>query len=252
MELFRAIGFEVGEPAMNMALDEAIAMAVGTGRSPPTIRLYGWKPSAVSIGYFQEVLEVVDLEFCHSRSIEVVRRLTGGGAVLHTPGELTYSFSVSDMDPAVPQDIQGSYLKICSPIVSVLRKLGANAAFRPINDIEIEGRKVSGNAQTRRFGAVMQHGTILLDIDASLLGALKASPEKLSAKGVRDHRGRVTTLKETLKKVINHKELSEGLIDEFCRQFGCEAEWGKPSYDELSRVPSLSKRYGSIDWLFRR
>ena len=252
MESLRAIDFEVGEPANNMALDEAISISVGAGKSPPTLRLYGWEPSAVSIGYFQEVREEVDLEFCHSHGIEVVRRLTGGGAVLHTPGELTYSFVVSDRDPAVPQDIVGSYIKICAPIVATLRNLGANAMFRPINDIEVEGRKVSGNAQTRRNGAVLQHGTVLLDIDPSLLGALRVSHEKLSAKGAKDHRGRVTTIKEAIKRDLGHMEVGEALIEEFSKKFKCKVERARPSYNELSRVPTLSERYKSIDWLFRR
>ena len=252
MESLRVISFEYGEPAANMAFDEAIAMAVGAGKSPPTLRLYSWEPSAVSIGYFQELRDEVDLEFCHIHGIEVIRRITGGGAVLHTIGELTYSFAVSDKDPAVPQDVQGSYIKICAPIITALRRFGVNAVFKPINDIEIDGRKVSGNAQTRRFGAVLQHGTILLDLDISLLGALRVNVEKLRSKGAADAKSRVITLKEATKMVIGHEKLGEALIDEFSIHFRCRIEKSAPSFDELSRVPALVMKHKSIDWLFRR
>lgn len=219
MEWLRVIDFAVGDPFYNMAVDEAIARCVGSGRRPPTLRLYGWSPSAVSIGYFQEVLEEVDLDFCKSKGVEVVRRLTGGGAVIHTAGELTYSLIAEEGDPAVPKDIQESYARICAPIVAALRKLGVDAAFRPINDIEVQGRKVSGSAQTRRFGTVLQHGTLLLDMDFTQLSALRVNDEKLKDKGATDVRGRVTTLKEILRRDLSKERVGALVAEEFGRGF---------------------------------
>lgn len=252
MDRLRVISFSAHDAASNMALDEAIARAVGAGASPPTLRLYGWDPPAVSIGYFQEVEGEVDMDFCEANGIGVVRRLTGGGAVLHTRGELTYSLAVSDRDPAVPQDVQGSYMKICAPFVSALRELGAPACFRPINDIEVGGRKVSGNAQTRRFGAVLQHGTILLDIDERLLGALRAKREKLRERGITGHAQRVTTLRRELGRRVSHGELSRAVKRQFKEQFGCKLDAGRPTGGELCSAPSLAERYRSVEWLFRR
>uniref|UniRef100_A0A7C3J548 Lipoate--protein ligase family protein n=1 Tax=Candidatus Methanomethylicus mesodigestus TaxID=1867258 RepID=A0A7C3J548_9CREN len=252
MDRLRVLGFSVFEPTVNMALDEAIAEAVGSAKSPPTLRFYGWSPSAVSIGYFQEIHEEVDLEFCHSNGIEVVRRITGGGAVIHTKGELTYSFTVCDKDPAVPQDIQGSYMRICAPIVSALRGLGADAVFAPINDIEVGGKKISGNAQTRRFGAVLQHGTILIDLERGMLRALKVKREKLQDRGADSVGNRLITLKEILGRDLRPGEVSGAIAKEFKKHFKCKVEYGKASPIELCRVPAIAERHKSIDWLFRR
>ncbi len=246
----RLIGFRFGEPFRNMALDEAVARCVGAGESPPTLRLYGWTPSAVSVGYFQEVAEEVDLEFCRRRGVEVVRRLTGGGAVIHTSGELTYSFTAKEGDPSIPPDIQESYEVICTPIVEAVKSLGAEARFRPVNDIEVGGRKVSGSAQTRRFGAVLQHGTLLLDLDPSYLATLRIRAEKLKDKGVKDVGGRVTTLKALLGRRVDHQEAAGAVIRGFASFWGLET--GEFSERELELAEELTGKYRSPEWLFRR
>jgi lipoate-protein ligase A len=251
LKRLRVIEFEFGDAPFNMALDEAIMRSVGSGKSPPTLRLYGWDPPAVSIGYFQEIKEEVNLEFCHEKGIQVVRRLSGGGAVLHTPKELTYSFAVEANDPSVPQDIQGSYLKICAPIISALREIGVPASFRPVNDIEVRKRKISGSAQTRRFGAILQHGTILLGMDYSLLPALRVRAEKLAEKGAKDVAGRITTVAEILGKEVSHAEFSKILVRSFEDHFGAVAYSSDLSEDECI-APTLEERYRSIDWTFRR
>jgi len=240
------------DPYHNMAVDEAIAIAVGGGDSMPTLRLYGWRPSAVSIGYFQELEGEVDLGFCASHRILVVRRITGGGAVFHGSGELTYSFSAPAGDRAIPQDVQASYAVICAPIVAALQKLGADARFRPVNDIEVGGRKVSGNAQTRRFGAVLQHGTILVGLDRSLLPALKVKKAKLEGKGVGAVADRVTTLKDVLGRRIGISQLSVLLAEEFKSAFGCPLVEAPLTGGEEKLIPALRGRYSSLDWLRRR
>lgn len=249
--MLRILRFQVENPFYNMALDEAIARCVGSGLSPPTLRLYGWWPRAVSIGYFQEVYDVVDVEFCKNNEIEIVRRITGGGAVIHTEGELTYSFSVKEDESLVSMDIEKSYREICSPIIGALRSYGINAKFRPINDIEVEGRKISGNAQTRRFGAILQHGTILISLDFNLLKALKIDVEKLKDKGVKEISRRVTTLKE-LGLEISREELSEKLIEEFGKYFGITPIYGNITNEEKTIANELLNKYKSREWNFKR
>ena len=252
MEQLRVIKFVTGTPWYNMALDEAIARRVGSGERPPTLRLYGWSPEAVSIGFFQEVREEVDLEFCRRRGIELVRRLTGGGAVVHSRDELTYSLAVGEGDLMIPRDVQESYGRICVPIVSSLRRLGVDASFRPVNDIEVSGRKISGSAQTRRFGAVLQHGTILLDLDYTLLSALKVSAEKLKGKGASTAGDRIKTLRQILGRPIGHQEMGRIVVEEFSRTFCCEAVQGDASHEEEIGAHALEGRYRSQEWLFRR
>ncbi|MDH5807049.1 MAG: biotin/lipoate A/B protein ligase family protein [Candidatus Methanomethylicaceae archaeon] len=249
--MLRILKFQIENPFYNMALDEAIARCVGLGLSPPTLRLYGWWPRAVSIGYFQEVYDVVDVEFCKNNGIEIVRRITGGGAVIHTEGELTYSFIVRNDGSLVSMDIEESYREICSPIIEALRDYGINAKFRPINDIEVEGRKISGNAQTRRFGSVLQHGTILISLDYNLLKALKIDIEKLKDKGVKEISKRVTTLREFDLK-ISREELSEKLIEKFGKYFGLTPIYGNITNEERSITIELLKKYKSNEWNFKR
>lgn len=248
----RVLRFEMHDPFYNMALDEAIARSVGEGGSPPTLRLYGWAPRAVSLGYFQEILEEVNLGFCREKGIEIVRRMTGGGAVLHTEGELTYSFAVKDDGSLVPEDIEESYRTICAPIVACIRRLGGDAVFKPINDIEIEGKKVSGNAQTRRFGAILQHGTLLLSIDYSLLDALRPRVEKLRDKGVSGVGGRITTLREVLKFEPKIEVVAEVLAEEFGKFFGLMLRYGEITEKEKDLARKLILKYRSEEWTFRR
>ncbi|MGQ9759549.1 MAG: lipoate--protein ligase family protein [Candidatus Methanomethylicaceae archaeon] len=252
MEGLRVLRFQVHDPFYNMALDECIARCVGEGRSPPTLRLYGWSPRAVSLGYFQEVSEEVDVDFCKKNGIEIVRRITGGGAVLHTEGELTYSFIVVDDGSYVPAYIEESYKKICSPIVNTIRRLGADGVFRPINDIEVGGKKVSGNAQTRRYGAVLQHGTLLLSVDYSLLSALRPRVEKLREKGISKVSGRVTTLEEVLGTKISREEVAEIMAEEFSKFFGIGVYEGEVTDRESELSLDLISKYRSKEWTFRR
>ena len=144
-----------------MAVDEAIAAGIAAGTSPPTIRFYTWKPCAVTIGYFQCLRDEVDREACSSKGIDVVRRRTGGGAVYHDEhGEITYS--VIAPESYFSKDIRASYREICGGIIGGLGRLGIAAEFRPINDVVVNGRKISGSAQTRRQGILTQHGTVLV------------------------------------------------------------------------------------------
>ncbi|MDR1862657.1 MAG: lipoate--protein ligase family protein, partial [Treponema sp.] len=147
----------------NMALDEALLEGVASGASLPALRFFGWKPPAVSLGYFQGLEEEVDLEACRRRGVDVVRRISGGGAVFHQ-AEITYSLIMPLSHPLAGATITESYRVLCAGVAAGLGRLGVEAVFAPINDILAGGRKISGNAQTRRKGCLLQHGTVLLDL----------------------------------------------------------------------------------------
>ena len=182
MEEFRFIDLEVHTAFENMAIDEAIMMTMREGNAQPTLRLYRWNPSAVSIGTFQGMIDEVDVDFCQSESIDFIRRITGGGAVYHDfEGEVTYSIIMPKGHRLAPTDVLESYKLLCSGIVKALEYLGIEGEFKPINDVNVGGKKVSGNAMTRRHGCVLQHGTTLLDLDVNLMFTiLKVPPEKIS------------------------------------------------------------------------
>lgn len=191
---FRMIPFQHFNAFMNMALDEAIMENVRTGTTLPTIRFYGWQPSAISIGYFQGLKNEVNLEECRQAGVDVIRRMTGGGAVYHdVDGEVTYSI-IAPVS-LFPANIVDSYHLICKDIIYALEQLGIHACFQPINDITIDNQKISGNAQTRRGGILLQHGTILYTVDVEkMFNLLNVDMVKVSDKLIKSVRKRVTSI----------------------------------------------------------
>lgn len=197
--------------SFNMAADFAILASLSAGACPPTLRLYRWERPAVTIGYFQVIGEELDAVACARDGVPVIRRITGGGAVLHDR-EITYSVCLPPGHPAAAGTILDSYERLCAPLVAALRSLGREAAFSPVNDVLVEGRKVSGSAQTRRWGALLQHGTVLLDVDAGrMFRYLRVADEKLEEKGIKDASSRVTSLREW----IGERALSDGFVRDF-------------------------------------
>jgi len=235
--------------AMNMAIDEAICEAIAKGASPPTIRFYRWKPSAVSIGYFQGLEDEIDLEQCKKLGVEYVRRRTGGGAVYHDPeGEITYS--VLAPVSLFPKDITQSYRVICSWLVESLRLVGIESAFHPINDIMVGDKKISGNAQTRRGSVLQQHGTLLYAVDVDrMFSLLKVPDEKMKDKLIRSVKKRVTSVSAL--QSISLKEVHDALVQGFMKEKKYEEKEITP--EELSRAKILaSEKYRKNSWNFLR
>jgi lipoate-protein ligase A len=227
--------------ALNMAIDEALIENIGDA---PILRIYGWRPAAVSIGYFQSIREEVDLEKCSKIGVDVVRRLTGGGAVLHET-ELTYSFITKQY----PQNIMESYRWICETIVISIKRLGFDASFVPLNDIVVKGKKVSGSAQTRRKGVLLQHGTLLLDVDIDkMFCVLKVPSEKFKDKIIKDVKERVTSLAGT-----TFEEMASSLKTSFATKFDAKLLADTMSTEEINHAKWLAERkYNSREWNRRR
>jgi lipoate-protein ligase A len=252
---WRLLGIDINDAYMNMAVDEAIANLISKKRSPNTIRFYRWKPSAVSIGYFQSICEEVDLDLCNQLNIDVVRRNTGGGAVYHdTDGELTYSTIIDLANPHLTQDIMKSYEIICSGLILGLKKMGITAEFMPINDIIVDGKKISGNAQTRRFDSFLQHGTVLIDSNISkMFRVLKISNEKISDKMIEKVEERVTNLKKLLKSSVSFEEVFQALKMGFEETLGITLSEGKLTSEEQKLALKLKEeKYLKKSWNFKR
>ena len=217
------------------------------GYFPPAaavLRIYGWKPPAVSIGYFQSMDLEIDVHECRRRGIDLVRRITGGGAVYHED-ELTYSFLTNTFS----NDIMQSYISICNPVVQAIRKLGFDARFAPLNDIVIgKGVKVSGNAQTRRMNVLLQHGTVLLDANVDkMFRFLRVPSEKIKDKLISDVKKRVTGLNRSFDEVAQNLKMS------FSEGFKAELLSDGLTAEEYSKVHSLIKeKYSSDSWNWRR
>lgn len=255
MERIRFLELDVQSARMNMAIDEAIMMSLKKGEVPPTLRLYRWNPSAVSIGTFQGMTEEVDLRYCETNGIDYIRRITGGGAVYHDfEGEITYSIILPKGHRLAPDDILESYEVLCRGVVHGLELLGIDSEFKPINDIVAGGKKISGNAQTRRHSCVLQHGTTLLDLDVEIMfSVLKVPREKISDKMIADVKERVTSIRELLERDVRIEELEEALAQGFSEALEVDLVPGELTNPESSLATDLAReKYGTDEWNLSR
>lgn len=251
MKLRVVLDLEGRDVYWQMAFDEALLTLRSRGEIPSTLRLYRFKPSAVTIGYFQKISEAVNLEFLRERGIQFTRRITGGGSVYHdTNGEITYSIVLPV--EGVLTDVLESYRIICSGLVYALRKLGVPAEFVPVNDVVVYGRKISGSAQTRRAGFLLQHGTLMYATDLDTLErALLAPREKLESKGVRSIRERVVVLRDIVGD-ISVEELAKTLVEGFSRALITDVYYDELTEREHRAAGELVEKYRDPSWIFKR
>jgi lipoate-protein ligase A len=269
---FRLIDSGKGNAFFNMALDESVLIHIAEKKSPPTLRLYSWKPSAITLGYSLNLDNELNAKLCSEKNIDIVRRITGGGAVLHDK-ELTYSIIFPEDSKLVSRNIIESYAQICNALVIALKEFGLTATFVPVNDVLVNGKKISGSAQTRIKDCVLQHGTILLEVDyGKMFSLLNVSNAKIANKGITSPTDRVTSLKEQILSSerpyskfaaiirsnvsatkINlrniEKKLKSALIKGFEEALGIKTEPGKISKSELLLAEELSKtKYSKNSW----
>jgi lipoate-protein ligase A len=255
MEKWRLLEHEDKDDSYaKMAVDEAVLDSVNAGGSRTTLRFYHWQRPAVAIGYFQAVEEEVNVEACRRDRVEIFRRMTGGGAVYKDPdGELNYSLVIPESHPAIPSDILASYGSIQQGIIQGLELLGLRAELNGVNDIVVNGKKISGNAQTRKNGIVFQHGTILLDFDVEKMAAyLKISQEKISDKGLKNIRDRVGTLRQYLPEA-SLVDIEDALIRGFSQAFNAEIVSGELTDKEKEDKQKLyQEKYSTPEWNYWR
>jgi lipoate-protein ligase A len=237
----------------NMAIDRAVLVANSKEIVPPTVRFFSWSPPAISIGYFQSLEEEIDLEYCKKVGVDYVRRITGGGAVFHED-ELTYSIVVSESHPQIPKNIMDSYKRICGAIIRGLSDIGIDSNYFPINDIITNHKKISGNAQTRKLKTVLQHGTILMDVDVEkMFSLLKVPDEKIRDKLIKDVRNRVTSIKHVLDSDIRFSEVAESMKKGFEEEFNVDLVKGDLTNEELELAKNFEKEcFSAREWNHRR
>jgi len=212
---WRLLELTENDGAANMAVDEALTLSIGSGKSLPTIRFYKWKPAAVSLGYFQKA-DDINLEFCKKNRIGIVRRLTGGKAVYHDARDLTYS--VIAPTSLFSGDLRESYQEICSWLINGLKEIGITAVLEDLNDLRVDRKKISGNAQARVNNCVLQHGTIVykFDVDSTMQVLKLTDKEKVTNEitSVLDHKEiRFEEVYESIKSnFINRKEIVENKL----------------------------------------
>lgn len=251
METWRLVDVEYrDDPFMNMSVEEAIPRAVGEGKAPNTVRFWH-NSNTIVLGCFQSAALEVNFDVCKETGTTVVRRFTGGGAVYHDAGNLNYAISLKRGHPLVPDtDLQLVFKRLSEGAVEGLQSLGVNAEFQPVNDIQVEGKKVSGAAGSIRWGAIFHHGCILVASDLAILArVLNVSKVKLADRHVASVQKRVTTVRAELGKNVTTRDVRDGIVRGIENSYRVRLEEGALTKSELSTAKELyDTKYSMSTW----
>lgn len=212
----------------------------------PVFILYIHTPSII-VGKNQNTLEEINYEYVKKHNIKVARRQSGGGAVYHDTGNLNFSFITKKEEG----NIEEQFIKFTKPIIEFLKSLGANATFSGRNDILIDGKKCSGNAQAYQKDIMLHHGTLLFNSDMKpLVESLKPNKFKMESKGIDSVKSRVTNIKPHLNKDYTNEEFRDKLVEFIKINFPNNYEL--PFTDEeIEIIERMSKeKYGTWEYIF--
>jgi lipoate-protein ligase A len=224
---------------------------------PNTVRLYSWKPSAVSIGRFQDAKKEVHVEDCAKNSVDIVRRITGGGAVYHdSDGEITYSMVIKRVDLGT-DDIGEVYAKIYSGLTEALKTLGIEADFNPGDvkacpNLTVNKRKISGSAQAHRKGVVLQHGTLLSRLDlVRMFTFLRVPWAKTCMQVAKIAESKITSIGAEAGRNVSTNEIVNALVEGFEKTFKVRFETSRLTSKEFEVAEHLREEKYAIDkWNF--
>lgn len=229
------------DPAWNLALEETLFNALEPGH-PGWFLLWRNGPSII-VGRHQNTLEEINEDFIRVAGLPVVRRTTGGGTVYHDEGNINFSF-LTWADTKSPP----GFADFLAPIVGALADLGVTACFSSRNDITVDGRKISGSAQRRAGSRMLHHGTMMVDLDTTVLGrALAGNPDKYQSKGVRSHKSRVANLREFLPRDWSRETCMTRVIEAMTRRCA-SAESTVPPHLARQAEALAESRYRTWDW----
>ncbi|MFI0370907.1 biotin/lipoate A/B protein ligase family protein [Actinomadura sp. 1N219] len=238
------------EPALHMALDQVLAEEVGSGRRPPTLRVWEWASPAVVIGSFQSLRNEVDAAAADRHGVDVVRRNSGGGAMFIEPGNtITYSLYAPGTLVA-GMSFAESYAFLDDWVLGALGELGIKAWYQPLNDITSDQGKIAGAAQKRlAAGAVLHHVTMAYDIDAEkMLRVLRIGREKISDKGIASAVKRVDPLRRQTG--LAREEIIDRMIGHFRTRYGLVGD--EVSEDELRLARKyVTDKFSTPEWTAR-
>ena len=241
-----------------MAIDEAILTARTTNRVPNTLRLYRWQPSAVSIGKNQNPHTELYVDNCRRLGVDIVRRISGGGTVFHSAkDEVTYS--IIAQTSSIAKDIPATYQRIYAAITDALRLLGVPADYntgdaKNCPNLTVNGKKISGSAQTIRKGTVLQHGTVLLNVDFTEMFTLLRVPWATSCMQVAAvAKRKITSIHETLGHTVSPETASNALVEGFKNAFGIQLSTGELTPYESELAERLCReKYATDEWNFNK
>ncbi len=260
---WRLLNSGENDGATNMAIDEAILRGLAKGSSPPTLRFFAWRPACLSLGQAQPFGDV-DVEACHARGVEIVRRPTGGRAILHVD-ELTYSVAAPESEPRVRGGIVESYRRLSEGLLAGLLRMGlpvrqierpdehdrdqGPVCFEAPSNYEIvfDGHKLVGSAQVRRNGAMLQHGTLPLLGDVARICdvlVMRPDPDRVRARAI--------TIERAIGRTVTFDAAARAMAEGFASALHLQLEPGDLAPQERAWADELRRdKYASDGWTRR-
>ncbi|MBC1758570.1 lipoate--protein ligase [Listeria ivanovii] len=233
---------DVLDQAYNFAMEEYALRFLDENET--YFMFYRMKPTII-VGKNQNTLEEINQTFVEQHDVDVLRRLSGGGAVYNDEGNLSFSMITKDDGNSFQ-----NFARFTEPVIHALQNLGMNAKLSGRNDIEIDGKKISGNAQFATKGRLYSHGTLLFDVDLSILeSALKVDPEKYLSKGVKSVRSRVTTIREHLTKDMDIQTFKQVLLESIFKTTDIP-RYKFTETDKMGIEKLRIERYRNWDWTY--
>ncbi|RIL71818.1 lipoate--protein ligase family protein [Staphylococcus devriesei] len=274
-EVWNFINTGSHDPYYNMAMDEALLNFVSRGEIDPVIRFYTWNPATLSVGYFQRLTKEIDIEKVKEKGFGLVRRQTGGRGVLHDK-ELTYSVIVPESHPNMPSTVTEAYRVISEGLLEGFKLLGFEAYFaiprskeereklkQPRSavcfdapswyELVVEGRKIAGSAQTRQKGVILQHGSLLQDVDVDeLFDMFTFKNDRLKEKMKKAFVDKAVAINDISDRHITLEEMEQAFEEGFKKGLGLEFKPLTLTEEQLAEVKELEEKYRSDEWLYKK
>lgn len=253
MRTFRLLDTGEISAAANMALDKIIAEEVARLDSPPTLRFLQFKPAAALVGYHQDVELEIRQDYCAAHGIDINRRHTGGGSILFQESALGWElFGVTGQDP-----FRGAYAsvlkRICQIAASAISRFGIPARFRPRNDIEVHGRKISGTGGMTISGGFMFQGTLLVKPEVELfLKALRVPVEKLKKREIESLMERICFLSDLVQPTPTVAQIKQTMAAEFSDELGIDLVPEPLTAREIGRLREETAYFEGSEWIMSR
>lgn len=258
------------DAATNMAIDEALLQFHAEGIIQPTLRFYGWKNPSLTLGHFQKAEKAIDFDAVKKHGCDFVRRLTGGSAVLHDD-EITYSIIVSEEHPKIPSSINEAYYVLSKGLLEGYQLLGVNAEFAvpeeeakrqrsdvcfeqpAIYEMLVDGKKISGNAQTRKNGVLLQHGSIPMSFDLDMLFDLFNYPnKKVKERQKQAFKHKATSINDITGKTHTYEMMRDAFLQGFEHALNIQTETFQLNEDQWKYVEHLVEtKYRTDEWNFK-
>lgn len=263
------------DPYYNMAMDEALLNFVSRGEIDPVVRFYTWDPATLSVGYFQRLKKEIDIDKVKEKGFGLVRRQTGGRGVLHDK-ELTYSVIVPESHPNMPSTITEAYRVISEGLLEGFKLLGFDAYFaiprskeereklkQPRSavcfdapswyELVVEGRKIAGSAQTRQKGVILQHGSLLQDVDVDeLFDMFIFKNDRLKEKMKKAFVDKAVAINDISDRHISIEEMEKAFEEGFKKGLDIEFNPLSLTENQLAEVKVLEEKYRSEEWLYKK